>query len=82
MKRMRWVWVRYVQRDTSTCKHLLHLPFLQTIQTIAFIAYLRVRVEAPFLIVCPLSVLHNWIDGFKRFALKVSIFALQCVLMS
>ena len=58
------------------------LPFSQTIQTIAFIAYLRVRVEAPFLIVCPLSVLHNWIDGFKRFALKVSIFALQCVLMS
>ena len=40
--------------------------FLQTIQTIAFIAYLRVRIEAPFLIVCPLSVLHNWIDEFKR----------------
>jgi len=53
---------------------------LQTIQTIAFIAYLRVRVEAPFLIVCPLSVLHNWVDEFKRFAPKVSVFVLQCVM--
>jgi SNF2-related domain len=44
----------------------------QTIQAIAFIAYLRVRVEAPFLVVCPLSVLHNWNDEFKRFAPKVS----------
>jgi SNF2 family DNA or RNA helicase len=58
------------------------LPFSQTIQTIAYIAYLHVRVEAPFLIVCPLSILHNWIDGFKWFAPKVSSFALQCVLMS
>ena len=57
-------------------------PFLQTIQTIAFIAYLRVRVEAPFLVVCPLSVLYNWIDEFKRFAPKVSIFALQWVMTS
>ena len=50
---------------------------LQTIQTIAFIAYLRVRVEAPFLVVCPLSVLHNWMDEFRRFAPKVGFFALQ-----
>ena len=48
---------------------------MQTIQTIAFIAYLRVRVEAPFLVVCPLSVLHNWIDEFKRFAPKVAFSA-------
>ena len=60
----------------------LTLLFLQTIQTIAFIAYLRVRVEAPFLIVCPLSVLHNWVDEFKRFAPKVSFFALQCFMTS
>jgi len=46
--------------------------FLQTIQTIAFIAHLRVRVEAPFLVVCPLSVLHNWIDEFTRFAPEVA----------
>ena len=45
--------------------------FLQTIQTIAFIAHLRVRVESPFLVVCPLSVLHNWIDEFERFAPEV-----------
>jgi len=64
----------------------LQAPFsllvLQTIQTIAFIAYLRVRVEVPFLVVCPLSVLHNWVDEFKRFAPKVSIFTLQCVMTS
>ncbi|KAI0251647.1 SNF2 family N-terminal domain-containing protein [Lactifluus subvellereus] len=45
----------------------------KTIQTIAFIAYLRVRVEAPFLVVCPLSVLHNWNDEFKRFAPKIPV---------
>ncbi|KAF8497837.1 SNF2-family ATP dependent chromatin remodeling factor snf21 [Russula emetica] len=45
----------------------------KTIQTIAFIAYLRVRVEAPFLVVCPLSVLHNWMDEFKRFAPKIPV---------
>ena len=57
------------------------LPFLQTIQNFAFIAYLRVRVEAPFLVVGALSVLYNWIDEFKRFAPKV-IFALQWVMTS
>ncbi|KAI9449289.1 SNF2-family ATP dependent chromatin remodeling factor snf21 [Lactarius psammicola] len=45
----------------------------KTIQTIAFIAHLRVRVEAPFLVVCPLSVLHNWIDEFKRFAPEIPV---------
>ncbi|TFY53841.1 hypothetical protein EVG20_g9948 [Dentipellis fragilis] len=40
----------------------------KTIQTIAFIAYLRTRVESPFLVVCPLSVLHNWADEFEKFA--------------
>lgn len=45
----------------------------KTIQTIAFIAYLRVRVEAPFLVVCPLSVLHNWIDEFERFAPEIPV---------
>lgn len=45
----------------------------KTIQTIAFIAYLRVRVESPFLIVCPLSVLHNWMDEFKKFAPDINV---------
>ncbi|KAH9009313.1 SNF2-family ATP dependent chromatin remodeling factor snf21 [Lactarius hengduanensis] len=45
----------------------------KTIQTIAFIAYLRVRIEAPFLVVCPLSVLHNWIDEFTRFAPEIPV---------
>jgi SNF2 family DNA or RNA helicase len=38
---------------------------------------LRVQVEAPFLIVCRLSVLH-WKDEFNRFAPKVSYSACQC----
>ncbi|KAI9508710.1 P-loop containing nucleoside triphosphate hydrolase protein [Russula earlei] len=45
----------------------------KTIQTIAFIAHLRVRVEAPFLVVCPLSVLYNWKDEFNRFAPKIPV---------
>jgi hypothetical protein len=54
----------------------------QTIQTIAFIAHLRVRVESPFLVVCPLSVLHNWIDEFTRFAPEVTLFTLPRVVSS
>jgi SNF2 family DNA or RNA helicase len=62
---------------------LLICLYLQTIQTIAFIAHLRVRVEAPFLVVCPLSVLHNWIDEFTRFAPEVTFsFILSRVALS
>ncbi|KAJ7723039.1 SNF2 family N-terminal domain-containing protein [Mycena metata] len=45
----------------------------KTLQTIAFCAHLRHerRSTRPFLVVCPLSVLHNWVEEFKRFALKV-----------
>ncbi|KAA1473299.1 hypothetical protein DENSPDRAFT_866013 [Dentipellis sp. KUC8613] len=45
----------------------------KTIQTIAFIAYLRTRAERPFLVVCPLSVLHNWADEFEKFAPDIPI---------
>ncbi|KAI0033219.1 SNF2 family N-terminal domain-containing protein, partial [Vararia minispora EC-137] len=45
----------------------------KTIQTIAFIAYLRARIEAPFLVVCPLSVLHNWASEFEKFAPDVPV---------
>ncbi|TFY77398.1 hypothetical protein EWM64_g6613 [Hericium alpestre] len=45
----------------------------KTIQTIAFIAYLRTRVDSPFLIVCPLSVMHNWIDEFQKFAPDIPV---------
>lgn len=42
---------------------------LQTLQTIAFSAYLREHHNfKPFLIVCPLSVLHNWLDEYTKFA--------------
>jgi ATP-dependent DNA helicase len=57
--------------------------FDQTLQTIAFCAYLRESKNfRPFLIVCPLSVLHNWVDEFDKFAPTVcftllGLFALQ-----
>lgn len=45
------------------------LTTYQTLQTIAFNAHLRELGHfRPFLIVCPLSVLHNWIEEFHRFA--------------
>ncbi|KAH8927060.1 hypothetical protein BT69DRAFT_1214373 [Atractiella rhizophila] len=41
----------------------------KTLQTIAFIAYLRDRgINGPFLVVCPLSTLGNWVSEFARFA--------------
>ncbi|KAK6966481.1 SNF2 family N-terminal domain-containing protein [Favolaschia claudopus] len=33
----------------------------KTLQTIAFAAHLRIHGTRPFLVVCPLSVMHNWI---------------------
>jgi SNF2 family DNA or RNA helicase len=47
---------------------------LQTLQTIAFSAYLRESGHSkPFLVVCPLSVLHNWIEEYEKFAPKVRL---------
>ncbi|KAJ6577684.1 SNF2 family N-terminal domain-containing protein [Mycena capillaripes] len=40
----------------------------KTLQTIAFAAHLRATGTRPFLVVCPLSVLHNWMEEFKKFA--------------
>ncbi|KAJ7719352.1 SNF2 family DNA-dependent ATPase [Mycena maculata] len=41
----------------------------KTLQTIAFTAYLRARkFSRPIMVVCPLSVLHNWADEYKKFA--------------
>ncbi|KAH8829862.1 SNF2-family ATP dependent chromatin remodeling factor snf21 [Flagelloscypha sp. PMI_526] len=41
----------------------------KTLQTIAFNAYLRERrIAKHFLVVCPLSVMHNWADEYKKFA--------------
>ncbi|KAJ1678413.1 putative ATPase, partial [Spiromyces aspiralis] len=40
----------------------------KTIQTISFLTYLRERdVWGPFLIVCPLSTVANWVSEFMRF---------------
>lgn len=40
----------------------------KTLQTIAFLCYLRERaVWGPFLIVCPLSTVANWVNEFERF---------------
>jgi ATP-dependent DNA helicase len=46
----------------------------KTLQTIAFAAHLRATGTRPFLVVCPLSVLHNWVEEFRRFAPGVSVF--------
>ncbi|KAF9530771.1 SNF2 family N-terminal domain-containing protein [Crepidotus variabilis] len=41
----------------------------KTLQTIAFSAYLREHNNfKPFLIVCPLSVVHNWESEYQKFA--------------
>ncbi|KJA16745.1 hypothetical protein HYPSUDRAFT_171034 [Hypholoma sublateritium FD-334 SS-4] len=41
----------------------------KTLQTISFSAYLREHGNfKPFLVVCPLSVVHNWSDEYKKFA--------------
>lgn len=46
----------------------------KTLQVIAFSAYLREHHNfKPFLIVCPLSVLHNWIDEYRKFAPKIPV---------
>ncbi|KAG6816760.1 hypothetical protein H0H87_003155 [Tephrocybe sp. NHM501043] len=44
----------------------------KTLQTIAFSAYLREHHNStPFLVVCPLSVMHNWLDEYQKFAPSV-----------
>ncbi|KAF8129893.1 SNF2 family N-terminal domain-containing protein [Boletus edulis] len=46
----------------------------KTLQAIAFNAHLReLGHYRPFLIVCPLSVIHNWIDEFRRFAPTIPV---------
>ncbi|KAG1729304.1 SNF2 family N-terminal domain-containing protein [Suillus paluster] len=46
----------------------------KTLQTIAFNAHLRgLGHYQPFLIVCPLSVLHNWIEEFQKFAPAIPV---------
>ncbi|KIN93828.1 hypothetical protein M404DRAFT_35699 [Pisolithus tinctorius Marx 270] len=46
----------------------------KTLQTIAFNAHLRELGHfRPFLIVCPLSVIHNWIEEFRRFAPSIPV---------
>lgn len=46
----------------------------QTLQTISFLSHLRSKgTWGPFLIVCPLSVLHNWISEFEKFAPSIPV---------
>ncbi|KAF8515181.1 SNF2 family N-terminal domain-containing protein [Gautieria morchelliformis] len=45
-----------------------------TLQTIAFLAHVRrVGSVKPSLVVCPLSVLHNWADEFEKFAPSIPV---------
>ncbi|KAG8882188.1 hypothetical protein FRB97_008597 [Tulasnella sp. 331] len=46
----------------------------KTLQTIAFLAHLKEKgVWGPFLIVCPLSVLHNWAAEFAKFTPNIPV---------
>ncbi|KIY73107.1 hypothetical protein CYLTODRAFT_440164 [Cylindrobasidium torrendii FP15055 ss-10] len=46
----------------------------KTLQTIAFSAYLRENnYSAAFLVVCPLSVLHNWVEEYAKFAPTIPV---------
>ncbi|KAK0503096.1 SNF2 family DNA-dependent ATPase [Armillaria luteobubalina] len=46
----------------------------KTLQTIAFSAYLREsEVSQAFLVVCPLSVLHNWVEEYAKFAPEIPV---------
>ncbi|KAJ7877905.1 SNF2 family N-terminal domain-containing protein [Mycena olivaceomarginata] len=45
----------------------------KTLQTIAFAAHLRATGTRPFLAVCPLSVMHNWVAEFARWAPAIPV---------
>lgn len=46
----------------------------KTIQTIAFLAHLYENgIKGPFLVVCPLSTLANWVTEFERFTPDVPV---------
>ncbi|KAF9033292.1 hypothetical protein BDZ89DRAFT_1100936 [Hymenopellis radicata] len=46
----------------------------KTLQTISFSAYLREsNYGNAFLIVCPLSVLHNWVEEYAKFAPDIPV---------
>ncbi|KAJ9098069.1 hypothetical protein QFC19_006504 [Naganishia cerealis] len=46
----------------------------KTIQTISFLAHLMaMNAQGPYLIVCPLSVLANWVTEFSKFAPDIPI---------
>lgn len=44
---------------------------LQVISLVCFLVEMGVGGEAPFLVIGPLSTLHNWVAEFKKFAPKV-----------
>ena len=67
---MRWAWARYVPPSS----HSFLLTSVQTLQTISFSAYLREQGNfKPFLVVCPLSVMHNWIAEYEKFAPSIPV---------
>ncbi|WVO17665.1 hypothetical protein L204_105362 [Cryptococcus depauperatus] len=46
----------------------------KTLQTISFLAHLREKgTWGPFLIVCPLSVLNNWVMEFEKFCPSIPV---------
>lgn len=46
----------------------------KTIQVIALISHLlEIDITGPYLIVCPLSTVPNWLSEFERFAPKIPV---------
>lgn len=50
---------------------------LQVIALISFLVEQGVGAEGPFLVIGPVSTLHNWVDEFKKFAPKVKNFRIK-----
>ncbi|GAB1527286.1 Putative ATPase [Rhizoctonia solani] len=62
------------QPDLITGARLKDYQLEGTLQTISFLAHMKSKgVWGPFLIVCPLSVLHNWISEFEKFAPSIPV---------
>ncbi|EIM84752.1 uncharacterized protein STEHIDRAFT_122727 [Stereum hirsutum FP-91666 SS1] len=66
-----WMWSLFDQGISGILADEMGLG--KTIQTIAFLAHLRGRVGGLSLVVCPLSVLHNWVEEFTKFAPEIPI---------
>jgi ATP-dependent DNA helicase len=63
-----------VSDSDESCLESALTVAIQTIQTISFLAHLMaMNAHGPYLIVCPLSVLANWVNEFAKFAPDIPV---------